>query len=80
LTLDKMIEKAWKLLESGRVERIGIDSYNVVGDHGTYLVVRDASGRVSCNCQGFLKKGKCSHSTAVIMLTKLKRISRKEDT
>ena len=78
MTLDRMIEKARKLLESGRVERIDFNRYNVIGDHGTYLVVREPSGKVSCNCQGFLDKGKCSHSTAVIILTKLRGKSIKE--
>lgn len=73
LTVDRMIEKAWRLIESGRVERISEDSWSVVGDHGTYTVARDYKGRVTCNCPGFRSKKRCSHSTAVIILTKLKR-------
>ena len=73
LSVDRMIEKAWRLVESGRVDRISEDSWGVVGDHGTYTVARDYKGRVTCNCPGFRSKKRCSHSTAVIILTKLKR-------
>lgn len=73
LSLDRMIEKARKLLESGRVESIGDDRYNVIGDHGTYTVAQDYEGKVSCNCPGFRSKGKCSHSAAVIMLTRVRK-------
>ncbi len=68
---DLMYEKARKLVESGRVEFLGNEVYNVVGDHGTYTVAIDHTGKVSCNCQGFLTKHKCSHALAV-MLTKKK--------
>jgi hypothetical protein len=73
MPIDKLIEKAEKLLNSGRVEVLGGGKYNVVGDHGTYIVVEDFNGRISCNCLGFLNRGKCSHSTAVLLLTKTKR-------
>jgi len=69
LPLDKLVEKAEKLLKSRRVEALSGGTYNVVGDHGTYIVVQNYDGKVSCNCLGFLGKGKCSHSTAVLMLT-----------
>ncbi len=69
MPIDKLIEKAERLLKSRRVEPLGQGTYNVIGEHGTYIVVQDYSGRVSCNCPGFLKKGKCSHATAVIILT-----------
>jgi len=72
-SIDRMIEKAWKLVRSGRVERISEDTFNVVGDHGTYTVTLSADGRVVCNCPGFLSRGRCSHSTAVIILTRLLR-------
>jgi hypothetical protein len=71
--VDKLIEKARKLAESGRVEALGNDVYNVVGDHGTYTVVRDYTGKLSCDCQGFLRKGKCSHATAVMLLARRKQ-------
>ena len=64
---DAMYEKACYLAESGRVEALGNDVYNVVGDHGTYIVAVDHTGKVSCNCQGFLQKGRCSHAQAVAL-------------
>jgi predicted nucleic acid-binding Zn finger protein len=66
--VDRMVEKAQKLLESGKVERLDIGVFNVVGDHGTYIVVESYDGRISCNCPGFLSKGRCSHSVAVTIL------------
>jgi len=71
LSLDRMLEKAQRLLEKGRVEKINEGIYNVIGDHGTYTVAQDHEGRVTCSCPGFQKRGVCSHSAAVIMLTRL---------
>jgi len=68
--IDRMIEKALKLLRTGRVERLDQRRFNVIGNHGTYSVVRDNEGRVSCNCPGFQSRGRCSHSSAVFILTK----------
>ncbi|MEM4244250.1 MAG: SWIM zinc finger family protein [Candidatus Bathyarchaeia archaeon] len=72
MPIDKLYEKAKKLVESRRVEPLGPGIYNVIGDHGTYTVVEDHTGKLSCNCEGFLKKAKCSHVAAVIILTKMK--------
>jgi hypothetical protein len=69
MPIDKLVEKAEKLLKSRRVEPLGQGIYNVVGDHGTYTVVQDYGGKVSCDCLGFIEKGRCSHATAVIILT-----------
>jgi hypothetical protein len=69
MPMDRMIEKAEKLLKRGSVEQMDFDRYNVVGDHGTYTVVRTIDGKVVCNCPGFRGKGRCSHATAVIILT-----------
>ena len=69
MSIDKLVEKAEKLLKSRRVEPLSLGTYNVIGDHGTYTVVQDYSGKVSCDCPGFIKNGKCSHATAVIFLT-----------
>ena len=77
MPIDRLLDKAKKLLESGRVELIGQGVYNVIGDHGTYFVARDHTGKVSCNCQGFLKKGICSHATAIMLLSSPKRGRRK---
>lgn len=68
MSVGRMVEKAVRLVEGGRVERIGDGRYNVIGDHGTYIVVVSPEGGVSCTCPGFRSKGMCSHSAAVIML------------
>jgi uncharacterized Zn finger protein len=70
---ERLLEKAKKFVESGRVEAIGQGLYNVVGDHGTYTVAQDFHGKLSCTCPGFMGKGKCSHVTAVMLLTGTKR-------
>ena len=41
--------------------------------HGTYTVAEDYTGKLSCNCQGFLSKGRCSHAVAVTLLPKKER-------
>jgi len=68
MPIDTLVEKAERLLKSRRVEPLGQGIYNVVGDHGTYTVVQDYSGKVSCDCPGFVKYRTCSHATAVIIL------------
>jgi uncharacterized Zn finger protein len=68
MPVEEIIEKARKLLESGKVERLDIGLLNVVGDHGTYVVVESFEGKISCNCPGFVSKGRCSHSVAVNLL------------
>lgn len=73
MPIDRLVEKAKRLVESNRIERLGQGVFNVIGDHGTYTVVQDYTGKLSCNCIGFLKKSRCSHVTAVIILTKVKR-------
>ena len=70
---DPLFEKARKLAESGRVEFLGNGVYNVIGDHGTYTVAEDFTGKLSCNCQGFLQKNQCSHAVAVMLLSKKRR-------
>lgn len=63
-----MVEKAVRLVEGRRIERISDDKYNVIGDHGTYTVTVSQDGEVSCTCPGFRSKGMCSHSAAIIIL------------
>ncbi|MEM2321252.1 MAG: SWIM zinc finger family protein [Candidatus Bathyarchaeia archaeon] len=63
-----MIEKAYELIRDRRIEQISEDTFNVVGIHGTYTVVRGVNGTVTCSCPGFLTKRRCSHSLAVIIL------------
>jgi hypothetical protein len=70
---DPLYEKARKLAETGRIEFLGNGVYNVIGDHGTYIVAQDPSGKLNCNCPGFLQKGRCSHAMAVLLLTRKKR-------
>jgi hypothetical protein len=73
-----MFEKARKLVESRRVEFLGNGAHNVIGDHGTYNVVEDYTGKLSCNCLGFLQKARCSHVEAVRLLGKRRWRSRHE--
>jgi predicted nucleic acid-binding Zn finger protein len=73
MPIDRLYEKAKKLVESNRVESLSQGIYNVMGDHGTYTVVQNYAGKLSCSCPGFMNKARCSHVTAVIILTKMKR-------
>jgi hypothetical protein len=66
--MDRMIQKAYDLIQKRKVEGIGDELYNVVGDHGTYTVARKVNGTVNCNCPGFVTRRRCSHSLAVMML------------
>jgi len=70
---DIMHEKARKLIESRRVEFLGNGLYNVIGDHGTYNVAVDYTGKISCNCPGYLQKGRCSHVAAVELIKRIRR-------
>ena len=76
---ERLVQKAEKLLNSGRVESLGGGKFNVVGDHGTYIVVRNYDGTVSCNCIGFLRRKKCSHSIAVLIRNKSSRKRRQRN-
>ena len=69
MAVDRMVEKAEKLIQQKRVQQIDNDRYNVVGDHGTYTVARSLEGKLVCNCPGFKNNGRCSHQTAVLLLT-----------
>jgi hypothetical protein len=71
--IDALHEKARKLAATGRVENLGNGAYNVIGDHGTYTVVQDYQGKLSCNCPGYLQKGRCSHLEAVALLASSRR-------
>ena len=73
MPINRLFEKAKKLVDSHRVESLGQGIYNVIGDHGTYTVVQNYTGKLSCSCPGFMNKAKCSHVEAVIILTKMKR-------
>jgi hypothetical protein len=73
MPINRLIEKARRLVESHRVESLSEGVYNVIGDHGTYTVVQDYTGKLSCTCPGYMKKGKCSHMTAIVILTKMRK-------
>lgn len=68
LPIDRMFEKAYELIQKRRIEPIGDELYNVVGEHGTYTVARRIDGTVNCNCPGFARRRRCSHSLAVLMM------------
>jgi hypothetical protein len=44
MPIEAMIEKAMRLVEAGRVERLDDVHFNVVGDHGTYSVAVSRGG------------------------------------
>ena len=71
--VNRLYEKAKRLVESRRVEPLGQGIYNVVGAHGTYTVAQDPAGKWSCSCPGFMKKANCSHVAAVMILTQKRR-------
>ena len=73
---DLMYEKAVKLVQSRRVEFLGNGAYNIIGDHGTYIVVQDFTGKLSCSCPGYLQKLRCSHVKAVELMMRHKQSSR----
>ena len=71
--LEKMVEKAKVISRSSRVTRIDHNTFQVVGDHGIYIVIRGVDGFFHCGCQGFLTRGFCSHALAVNMLVGRRR-------
>jgi hypothetical protein len=76
LSVEVMIDKALRLLESGRVERLDGDRFNVIGNHGTYNVV-ERDGKVTCTCLGFQTRRRCSHSSAVTILLSRRKSGRR---
>lgn len=70
---ERLLKKAEKLIKSGRVESLGEGKFNVIGDHGTYIVIQKYDGQISCNCLGFLRRKKCSHSLAVFLRKKSRK-------
>ncbi|MEM2925946.1 MAG: SWIM zinc finger family protein [Candidatus Bathyarchaeia archaeon] len=73
MPLSKMVDKADKLLRQKRVAPLDGGRYNVIGDHGTYLVQVSPNGSLSCNCPGFQSKRRCSHVAAVLILREIKK-------
>jgi hypothetical protein len=74
--LEKLVTKAKRLIVDRRVTRIEYGTFQVVGDHGTYIVVKGADNAYHCGCQGYLNKGFCSHALAVTLLTSRTRTRR----
>ncbi len=66
--LEKMVEKAKIMLRSGRITRIDRSTFQVIGDHGIYIVVRGVDGNYHCGCQGYMTRGFCSHALSVNLL------------
>lgn len=72
--LERMVEKAERLVRQGRVIYLGSGRYNVTGDHGTYLIQQLPDGRFTCTCQGFRDRRVCSHVAAVIILREVRGV------
>ncbi len=65
--VEKLVLKARIILKEKRISQLDKSSYEVRGDHGVYIVSRDAYGNYNCSCLGYLKRRMCSHSLAVRM-------------
>jgi len=61
--------KVKKILEYGCIKRMNENFYNcgpIAGyNKRTYAIVK-REGKWACSCQGYLKRGWCSHAEAVI--------------
>lgn len=62
----KVLLKAERLVKEGRVKKISDNLYYVKGFHLQYFVRID-NGKLYCICDGFKKKGFCSHILAVMI-------------
>lgn len=71
--IEKMVEKAKLMSRSSRITRIDHNTFQVVGDHGIYIVIRGVDGLFHCGCQGYLTRGFCSHALAVNMVVGRRR-------
>jgi hypothetical protein len=71
--IEKMVEKAKMISRSSRITRVDHNTFQVVGDHGIYIVIRGVDGLFHCGCQGFLTRGFCSHALAVNMFVGRRR-------
>ncbi|MGQ9478971.1 MAG: hypothetical protein ACUVQ0_02980 [Thermoproteota archaeon] len=63
--VEKLVLKAREIIKGKRISQLDTSSYEVKGDHGVYIVSRDAYGNYNCSCLGYLKRRICSHSLAV---------------
>lgn len=64
---NRLLEKAEQLVRNGRIDPLGMENFNVIGNHGTYNVSKSPKGKISCTCPGYQTRGRCSHSTAVFL-------------
>ncbi|MGQ9596620.1 MAG: hypothetical protein ACUVUS_04400 [Thermoproteota archaeon] len=63
--IEKLVLKAKVIIKDRRISQLDTASYEVKGDHGVYIVSKDAYGNYNCSCLGYLKRRICSHSLAV---------------
>jgi len=63
--VEKLVLKAKTIIKDKRISQLDTSSYEVKGDHGVYVVSKDAYGNYNCSCVGYLKRRICSHSLAV---------------
>lgn len=73
-----MVEKAKVMLKTGRVTRIDRSTYQVVGDHGIYIVVKGVDSNYHCGCQGYMTRGFCSHALSINMLEERAKSRRRQ--
>jgi len=66
--------KIRKILEYGCLQKVNIDCYickPIIGyNKRVYTLMRGATGAFRCNCQGYHKRGSCSHAAALSILLK----------
>jgi hypothetical protein len=69
-----VLRKAQRLVQKKAVSKIAKGVYSVKSEnpdrlrvYPLYMVKRNASGDWTCTCQGYEKRGICSHSLAVII-------------
>lgn len=64
----RILTKAIRLVNSRKVNLDAEGVFHVQGYHGYYKVRRDESGKMTCTCEGFARRGFCSHIIAVNVL------------
>lgn len=66
--------KIRKILEYGSLQKINNDCYicrPIIGyNKTTYTLMRGISGAWRCDCQGYHKRGSCSHAAALSIMLK----------
>lgn len=70
-----VLRKARILVKKGAVSRISETVYSVESQHPErlriqphYMVEKTRNGRWVCSCEGFEKRGICSHAIAVMII------------